>query len=745
MATAPSPTLQRGDAGPAVTKLQRGLTELGFDPGPADGAFGKRTQEALAAFQRSVGLDIDAVYGRSTEDALTAELASRGPEAAPIRLTRSVEAIADRVGDLTSYEVARSLWLEHPRYPAREAAIALLEHPPRAAPRRPGVQWVLAVADLIDPSVLAAIASPEERVLHGQLLLYGLARLDARLHEVLSDAGALDELRRSITPDPDTLLGAGPDPHRPPARSQNARLVADTPATEDLLDRESFANSLAVLIDGQRNDSGTDASGPILVHLYGAWGSGKTTLFGLLRRALESPGEGLPLDDDGWLCVTFNAWGHQRTAPPWWWLMDRVYREARTHRRDGELVPLPWLRRLRIWAWWWGLAIATLVAVAALLVVALVSGIALIDRMADAKDAVNAVIGLFVAAGSAIALARTTKSSVLVGSPRAATALLRSGGDPYRRITGRYAKLVDKIDRNVLVFIDDLDRCQPAYVVELLEGIQTIFKDAPVTYLVAADREWVSESFQQVYADLGPVMDRPGRPLGYLFLEKTFAVSAPLPRPSPEAQQRYWRSVLTGGGPEMAAITTDDRRAAEAELAQASPEDAARRAADLSSTDLSGGARALREKAAIKLAEAVVSGEQDHVLVPYLPLLEPNPRALKRLRNAYAIAAMGRFASLDIATTDEDVDALVRWTILTLRWPRLARRLTDQPRGLPAILDPNGPAPDDDLGPLHDDEDLRHLLQTPVRGGVTPNLGAWVTAEFAWHLDVSAEPTAPPS
>lgn len=123
-----------------------------------------------------------------------------------------------------------------------------------------------------------------------------------------------------------------------------------------------------------------------------------------------------------------------------------------------------------------------------------------IDRIAGARDATDGIIGFLTAVGASLALLRTTKSSLLVGSPRVATALLRSGGDPYRPIRRRYAKLVDRIARNVLVFIDDLDRCQAAYVVELLEGIQTIFDDAPVTHLVAADREWVSESFQEVSA-----------------------------------------------------------------------------------------------------------------------------------------------------------------------------------------------------------------------------------------------------
>jgi len=52
----------------SLAEAQRRLAELGFDPGPADGAMGQRTSNAFRAFQRARGLD---VTGRL--DAATAE------------------------------------------------------------------------------------------------------------------------------------------------------------------------------------------------------------------------------------------------------------------------------------------------------------------------------------------------------------------------------------------------------------------------------------------------------------------------------------------------------------------------------------------------------------------------------------------------------------------------------------------------------------------------------------------------
>jgi len=168
----------------------------------------------------------------------------------------------------------------------------------------------------------------------------------------------------------------------------------------------------------------------------------------------------------------------------------------------------------------------------------------------------------------------------------------------------------------VLVFIDNLDRCQPSYVVELLEGIQTIFADVRVTYLVAADREWVAHSFEVQYGPLTDVMGRPGRPLEYLFLEKTFAVSAPLPQPGAEAQARYWEAVLQDGPQRPERVVESDRQAATEKLAGLTLDDVVEAVEELGAASTAE-ARALREAAAIRVVEATTAGEQDHELRPY--------------------------------------------------------------------------------------------------------------------------------
>ena len=70
LAPTPGATLKRGDKGAQVKALQLRLRELRYWVGDIDGVFGNLTQQALFAFQKQQGLEIDGVYGPNTAKAL---------------------------------------------------------------------------------------------------------------------------------------------------------------------------------------------------------------------------------------------------------------------------------------------------------------------------------------------------------------------------------------------------------------------------------------------------------------------------------------------------------------------------------------------------------------------------------------------------------------------------------------------------------------------------------------------------
>jgi N-acetylmuramoyl-L-alanine amidase len=69
--------LRHGDRGPEVRALQERLAALGYWLGPADGAYGELTRQAVLAFQKVNRLDPDAVAGPATRAALEHAAAPR--------------------------------------------------------------------------------------------------------------------------------------------------------------------------------------------------------------------------------------------------------------------------------------------------------------------------------------------------------------------------------------------------------------------------------------------------------------------------------------------------------------------------------------------------------------------------------------------------------------------------------------------------------------------------------------------
>jgi peptidoglycan hydrolase-like protein with peptidoglycan-binding domain len=106
VASSPSglPVLQFGHNGPAVGRLQRALRRAGESPGSVDGAFGRDTQEALRAFQRSRDLDPDGIAGPRTWAAL--------PSGAPMPVLREGAKEGELVAKLQAalIEYAEQRW-----------------------------------------------------------------------------------------------------------------------------------------------------------------------------------------------------------------------------------------------------------------------------------------------------------------------------------------------------------------------------------------------------------------------------------------------------------------------------------------------------------------------------------------------------------------------------------------------------------------------------------------------------------
>lgn len=445
---------------------------------------------------------------------------------------------------------------------------------------------------------------------------------------------------------------------------------SDAPAIIDSLGRQAFAEVLGARIKDvgerlSRSDPGGDSA--FILHMDGPWGSGKSSILNFLKADLEGP-------KAKWLVVEFNAWRNQHRKPAWLPLILDVRSAA--IRRITRWAPLVWLA----WLWWrvrmdwlsYLLAFA-LVSVAGLLVWSTNPGGAeavgrgVLGLTKSTEEALKTLGAIVAAAASFLAMAR----GFTLGSHRNAEIYLEFKSEPFRRIIRLFERLISATHRPVAVFVDDLDRCDSAYVIDLLEGIQTSLRSAPIVYVVAGDRKWICSSFEKRYADFCGDVGSPGRPLGYLFLDKVFQLSTSVPQLSSQRQEQYWRQLLDRSDAASPKALRDERERLEAEAAlelegKTRKEDIQH---EINKTVEGSLKRETFLAAAAKQtasAEAVRAAE--HRLQPLARLLEANPRSMKRLVNAYGLSQARAY----LENRDVSVEALARWTIIELRWPLLA-------------------------------------------------------------------------
>jgi hypothetical protein len=598
------------------------------------------------------------------------------------RLSPTVGAVRDKLldaGAVSAAVVARAILERHPEYAKGALGLDALPEAEPDTDRRPVDAWLAAVQELYSPET-----APE---LHGRLVVIGLGLLSPSLCEQLRQKGFWDAVIGELREPLESLLSEqGRALFEPP---DAVPMHPDHPLDQleqDRLGRTAFARFLARRISAVSQQEGSYA-----VHLYGPWGAGKSTVLRFLAQALNegnggASGPGTPKPGQ-WLVVEFNAWRHQHLHPPWWALLDAVFWRTQHRLSLWERVcEYGW--RFSAGRGVWLVSLAILIAVAWLLALVVLPWVQAESAQAVPLAALEVVGKLGALAVTLWGIASAVGRSLLDGSAEAARSYLSATRNPMDSIKGRFTRLIDRLkpDR-VAIFIDDLDRCRSAYVVELLEGIQTLFRDAPVVYVVAADQRWLNACYEEVYQSMRPCVHAPGKSLGTLFLEKLFQLSTPVPAVPPQLREAYWHDLI--------GVRAEAQEPAGETIEQGDPkeigetDDEATLLRRLGEVQDPVRSQAIRERIVVRLAAPEVVARTEHALKPFAPLLEPNPRAMKRLVNAYSTnRALALLAHLHI-----DREPLVRWTILSLRWPRLADALAEHPERVEGKQETGAPVP----------------------------------------------------
>lgn len=243
------------------------------------------------------------------------------------------------------------------------------------------------------------------------------------------------------------------------------RMLRDSTA-EDLLRFDRYLSPLVSVLTDRHTET------PLVIGVFGAWGSGKTTLLRLLDEELDTRHR------DRFVRVWFNPWIH-RGEP-------------------NMLVPLLHTIHDALFE----------------------------DRVTRFKDSATKIWDVLVRLGANLALKAVTANAVSVDDLEK---LEKRYLDERARVTSEMRKLrttlkavaesVAERGAKLLIIVDDLDRCEPTDIVNVLESVKLFLDVEHVFVILAMDKEVIDRGIQVRYEKFDLGKDRRAA-LGAEYLEK---------------------------------------------------------------------------------------------------------------------------------------------------------------------------------------------------------------------------------
>lgn len=511
---------------------------------------------------------------------------------------------------------------------------------------------------------------------------------------------------------------------------------------------EAIAGVVLLHLEQERKNP-VDGAAPMLIQLDGP---GNGELVNMLARQLVHPraddsrsgeldgrGSGVSYTvarpEQQWSVIRFDAWQYQCVAPPWWWLVAGFDDALREQFRCSS-ASVARRKRLRDYGWRVGQFLKDLLPVlplvAAALVLWFISGqLAMSDFLKWSAGFLGGLTTLAAFLWSATNAVRR----LLVASPASGTAVTRTR-DPMADLKLRYSFLIRSSDRPLLLVIDNLDRCCADYVVELLEGLQTLLTNPEadsdtrlVAVLIPAARGWLCESYVQVYKDFGDAMRQPGRPFGLAFVDRVFDLALRLPP----------------------VVPTDEHQVAPTEalkkIGEADGEGRIRDVvADLEQRFGTRPVARLRLAAVCKLGRLEVKSnnrvcfDTARVLKELVRSMPVGATVVNQLRTAYCVQRTTQLlGGHPIDRGEKGIRRLGLWTILDLRWPLLTQHLARNPDHVDLLrTQASPPSITEDLAQVFSDPEAARLAT------IAPGLTSDDVRRFTRSY-VAAESCLPPT
>lgn len=468
------------------------------------------------------------------------------------------------------------------------------------------------------------------------------------------------------------------------------RAISDKPSEVDFLEFGDFARAITDLIRNPKTQT------PLTIGIDGPWGTGKTTLMGMIKEIFDRDRAGSG-ERRGAHTVWFNAWKYDREESLWAALALEILSQARKqlsiYKRIELKLKLNWKRiefarlvkdTLRTlfypsaaiivglgYAYFWSHWVNTAVDFSKYAAIITSAGVLGFLSLA-AKKIYSKVIEPF-----------ELNISEYVRTPEYKERLgfLDEFETDFKFVI---QAVTDNGKNPLVVFIDDLDRCEPSKPVEVIEAINHLLDADSCVFVIGMDARTVAASVQAKYKDVHAILDggESGTriTLGYQFLEKIIQIPFRLPRASEVLLTR-----LVSGNLRPQGRPSSDRQhsvVTAEQLIRANEEKGNSREQAVKSVqklhpELS--EDTLVEASRNLYARTFDDDEEvSKAICEALPFLEMNARKVKRFINLFRLSILiaNRRGLLERRVIE--IRRLASWLAIVIRWPDFGELATDR-------------------------------------------------------------------
>lgn len=293
----------------------------------------------------------------------------------------------------------------------------------------------------------------------------------------------------------------------------------DQEARVDLLGHRRIAETLVSIMQ-------QEALRPLTIGIHGSWGAGKSSILSLVDAQLR--------DDPKTLCFTFNGWLYQGYEDTKSALMEMVVHELLKRRSTSQTVldlgksifrRINWLKAAKITGELaLTAALTTTLGLPPTALFGLAGAVAKVKQLTEPKEK----------SGTEITVEPADDDPWLKPEHATVPAQIQAFRDELQELITRV-----EVER-LVVLVDDLDRCLPGAVIDILEAVKLFLFVPGTVFIIATDEAMIEYAVRRHYPDL------PVSQADYTkhYLEKLIQIPIRLPSLNQLQTQNYIRFLL---------------------------------------------------------------------------------------------------------------------------------------------------------------------------------------------------------